>query len=189
MRNTWKILLLVLLCMSLCGCGKKKAAEDVPSAEPTPVQQDAGPMEVKLNLSNLYDYFEYREYYGSVKDDSGNTTSVQISYGLALRDGYIAANDPGHPDTMSLHFTAEGVVRHGEYKVDFNTLQYSGETWDQKSETISEDLSFWGKGDRTTLWPFGTYSSNYIITMENFTVTQVSGTVHLLRGYRPAEEG
>ena len=189
LQRTLCLLLILALCLGLAGCGKKKS--DLPSEEPEaspPVPAEDQMLEVKLSLSNLDQYFEYKEYTNCVKDDNGNTTSVQVSYGLALRSGYIAANDPEHPDTMSLSFTAEGVVRSGDFTVDFNTLQYTGTVADEKTEQIQEDLKFWPQGDRTTLWTFGNYGSSYIIFLRNFTVTRFSGTVHLLRGYRPVED-
>ena len=76
-------------------------------------------------------------------------------------------------------FTAEGVSQNGEYTVDFQTLQYSGTTWSEERETISDTLSFWPQGNRTVSYPYGTISSSYIITFRSMNITAVSGSIYL----------
>ena len=180
----WIALLLALaLGLSLCACGGRKSSS---SASEGNVDAD-DVFEVKITLDNLYDYFEYREYTSSVKGDNGKTSSVQISYGLALREGYTAANSPKYKDTMTITFTAEGMVNSGDFIVDFNTLQYTGTVSQTERKTITETLSFWPKGDRTTTWTYGNYGSTYILYLENFTVTKASGSVFLRRAETPSE--
>lgn len=170
------LLLAVLMCFSLCACGNKRPAS--PSApEEQEVQSEV--FEVRITLDNLYDYFEYREYTSSVKGDDGKTASVQVSYGLALKEIYTAANSPEYTDTMKITFSADGVVRSGSFTVDFTTLQYTGTVNSTETRAITEELSFWPKGDRTTTWTFGNYGSSYILSLENFHVTQASGSVFL----------
>ncbi len=77
-------------------------------------------------------------------------------------------------------FTAEGVSQNGEYNVDFQTLQYSGTTWSEERETISDTLSFWPQGNRTVSYPYGTISSSYIITFRSMNITAVSGSIYLM---------
>ena len=95
-------------------------------------------------------------------------------------EGYQAANDPDHKDTLRVSFTAEGVSQNGEYNVDFQTLQYSGTTWSEERETISDTLSFWPQGNRTVSYPYGTISSSYIITFRSMNITAVSGSIYLM---------
>ena len=46
--------------------------------------------------------------------------------------------------------------------------------------TISETLPFWPQGNRTMTWQYGFISSSYVTTIQNFTVTAVSGSIFLL---------
>lgn len=171
------VLLLFALSIVLCACGKDEPAASTVS-EAVPAESDPI-VEVKITLDNLYDYFEYKEYPAYYKDEDGNTTSVQISYGLALKEGYTAANTAKHKDTMEITFTADGIVQSGSFDVDFTTLQYSGSAASTERETISKTLAFWPKGNRTFVWTFGNYSSSYIMYLENFTVTSAKGSVWL----------
>ena len=156
---------LVLLCL-LSGCGrqKKEQEEEPDSPAGLPI------VEVRLTPDNFYDYFDYKEYPSYATDEDGNINACNLSYGFALREGYQAANDP----------TAEGVSQNGEYNVDFQTLQYSGTTWSEERETISDTLSFWPQGNRTVSYPYGTISSSYIITFRSMNITAVSGSIYLM---------
>ena len=177
MKRTLIILLTVCLLLSLCACGKEETEEPMqilaPQETPNPV------FEVKITLDNLYDYFEYREYPAAVKNDNGGISNVQVSYGLALKEGYTAANSSKYKDTMEITFTADGVVNSGSFDVDFATLQYSGTVTSTERNSITHTLKFWPKGDRTTIWTFGNYSDSYILYLENFTVTSAKGSVYL----------
>ena len=177
MKRTLIILLTVCLLLSLCACGKEKAEEPAqilaPQETPNPV------FEVKITLDNLYDYFEYREYPAAVKNDNGGISNVQVSYGLALKEGYTAANSSKYKDTMEITFTADGVVNSGSFDVDFASLQYSGTVTGTERSSITHTLKFWPKGDRTTTWTFGNYSDSYILYLENFTVTSAKGSIYL----------
>lgn len=181
MKKIHFIFLLLLLSILLCGCGKKEAVI-LPGATEAVPEASNSVVEVKITLDNLYDYFEYKEYPTYYKDGNGDVTSVQISYGLALREGYTAANLPNRKDTMEITFTADGIVKSGSFDVDFTTLQYSGTTTTSETETISKTLAFWPKGDRTFIWTFGNYSTSYIMYLENFTVTSAKGSIFLKNG-------
>ena len=167
-------LLLSLLLLSGCGKQKKKAEDDEGAS--------AGPqiVEVRLNADNFYDFFDYKEYPSYATDEDGNINACNLSYGFALREGYQAANDPDHKDTLRVSFTAEGVSQNGEYSVDYQTLQYSGTTWSEERETISDTLTFWPQGNRTISYPYGTISSSYIIMFRSMNVTSVTGSIFLL---------
>lgn len=170
-------LLTFCLLFSLCACGKDEPAEPAPSQT---VQEAANPIyEVKITMDNLYDYFEYREYTTYIKNDNGSISNVQVSYGLALKEGYTAANSPKYKDTMEITFTADGVVNSGDFDVDYTTLQYSGTVTSTERSTVTETLKFWPKGDRTVIWTFGNYSDCYILYLENFTVTSAKGSIFL----------
>ena len=177
MKRILFTLLAACLLLSICACGKEEAEEPVqilaPQETPNPV------FEVKITLDNLYDYFEYREYPAAVKNDNGGISNVQVSYGLALKEGYTAANSSKYKDTMEITFTADGVVNSGSFDVDFATLQFSGTVTSTERNSITQTLKFWPKGDRTTTWTFGNYSDSYILYLENFTVTSAKGSVYL----------
>ena len=177
MKRTLISLLALCLLLFLCACGKEEAEEpaqiQAPQETPNPV------FEVKITLDNLYDYFEYREYPVTVKNDNGDISNVQVSYGLALKEGYTAANSSKYKDTMEITFTADGVVNSGSFEVDFATLQYSGTVTSTERSSITHTLKFWPKGDRTTTWTFGNYSDSYILYLENFTVTSAKGSIYL----------
>lgn len=177
MKKIRTVFLILLLSLFLCACGKQEPAVSVPTGGTEEVSNPV--FEVKITLDNLYDYFEYKEYPSYYTDEAGNTTSVQISYGLALKEGYTAANMSNRKDTMEITFTADGIVNTGSFDVDFTTLQYSGTVTSTETKAVSETLAFWPKGDRTFVWAFGNYSSSYIIYLENFTVTSAKGSVFL----------
>ena len=103
--------------------------------------------------------------------------ALMLSGALALPAGSWAAPTEG----------TGGETLTGEYVVDFDTLQYTGVTHNAQSSKISQELVFWPKGDRTTNWAFGNYSSSYILYLENFRITEVSGSVWLKRA-EPKEE-
>ncbi|MCI7740857.1 MAG: hypothetical protein MSO56_00910 [Clostridiales bacterium] len=177
MKKLLIFLLTFCLLFSLCACGKDEPAEPAPSQT---VQEAANPIyEVKITMDNLYDYFEYREYTTYIKNDNGSISNVQVSYGLALKEGYTAANSPKYKDTMEITFTADGVVNSGDFDVDYTTLQYSGTVTSTERSTVTETLKFWPKGDRTVIWTFGNYSDCYILYLENFTVTSAKGSIFL----------
>ena len=179
MKKTIALLLAAAMLLSLSACGKKKAkeeAEETPQAAPS----DAV-MEVKITLNNLYQYFEYKEYPSAVRGEENTDiiSSVQISYGLALREGYTAAREPEYNHTLQVTFIADGVIKSGNFDVDFETLQYSGEEYSVERETVSETLGFWPEGDRTFVWTFGNYSKSNILYLENFQIISATGTVYL----------
>lgn len=156
-------------------------------AAPTVTADPNQVYEIKITMDNLYDFFYYKEYRADIRgENSSEINSAQISYGLQLKEAFVAADDGVHKDTMELHFEADGVVMSGLFDVDFNTLQYTGDVYSSETTHISESLSFWPKGSRTTVWTFGNYSSSYILYLENFTVTDVSGSIFVR--YAPPEE-
>ena len=174
--------LVLALCMLLCltGCGrksKKEAASAVP-AVPTPTPNEV--FEVKMSLDNLYTYFDYKEYRADVRDEnSSEIDSSTIAYGLQLKPQFAAANEAAHKDTMILRFEADGVVMSGDFQINFQDLSYTGYADTNERVHVSETLRFWPKGDRTTTWAFGNYSSSNIMYFDSFRVTQVTGSVFL----------
>ena len=180
-RKAIALLLALLMVLSLTACGRKaKEKKTAAAASPTPVPNEA--FEVKLNLDNFLDYFYYKEYRADVRDE--NTSEIDsstISYGFQLKEQYTAANEEKHKDTMALHFKADGVVMEGSFDINFDDLSHTGLTDSIERTSVEETLHFWGKGDRTTWWTFGNYSSSYIMYLENFTVTDVSGSIWLKR--------
>ena len=180
-RKAIALLLALLMVLSLKACGRKaKEKKAAAAASPTPVPNEA--FEVKLNLDNFLDYFYYKEYRADVRDE--NTSEIDsstISYGFQLKEQYTAANEEKHKDTMALHFKADGVVMEGSFDINFDDLSHTGLADSIERTSVEETLHFWGKGDRTTWWTFGNYSSSYIMYLENFTVTDVSGSVWLKR--------
>jgi len=176
-----KRIMLCLLCFvllfSLPACGKKKKQEQgntnvVVSAAPTVY-------EVEITPQNIFDYFDFKQYPTHLKDEDGNVTSVQIAYGLELKEGYYAANSDEYEDTMELSFTAEGVVNEGTFTIDFDTLQYGGTITETSYVTVSETLKFWPKGNRTTVWSFGLFSRGYVNYFQNFVITDAKGSIFI----------
>ena len=185
MQKTKRIIALVLaltMALSLCGCKKKNKKKDEVQAQPIATAMPNDPFEVRLTPENFFEYFDYKEYRTDVRSETDSKIlSANIAYGFQLKEQYTAANDPALKDTLKVRFEAAGVVLTGEYTVDFDTLQYTGVTHDAQSSKISQELVFWPKGDRTSNWAFGNYSSSYILYLENFRVTSVSGSVWLKR--------
>ena len=173
------LLSLLLTAALLAGCGRQSESAEEPEPE-----VPAGPqiMEVQITGANFYDYFDYREYPAYATDEDGNINACNLSYGFSLRDGYTAANDPEHKDTLQVSFTAEGVSQNGDFDVNFQTLRYSGSAVSEERETVADTLTFWPQGGRTVSFPYGTISSSYIIKLYNFTVTSVSGSIWLRIG-------
>ena len=179
MRRLIALLLALGMALTLCACGKKKkTAEETPPPAPTPTPNET--FEVKLSLENLYTYFDYKEYRADVRDENtSEINSSTIAYGLQLKPQFTAANDPAHKDTMVLTFEAEGRVMSGDFAVNFDDLSFTGMPETQERVHVSERLHFWPKGDRTTTWAFGNYSSSNIMYFDRFDVTHVSGSVFL----------
>ena len=182
-RSVLLILLLALCLLTACGKQKEKEAseEDVPK----------GPeiVEVKITGANFYDYFDYKDYPSFATDEDGNITACNLSCGFSLKEGLAAANDPDHKDTLKVSFTADVLSQHGEFSIDFQdaasgTVPRYEVLWidpeGTQTGTISETLPFWPQGNRTMTWQYGFISSSYVTTIQNFSVTAVSGSVFLL---------
>ena len=185
MKKTTLLLIPLLVLSLLTACGRQKET-DAPDEE-----VPAGPkiVEVKITGANFYDYFDYRDYPSFATDEDGNITECNLSCGFSLKEGWVAANDPDHKDTLKVSFTANVLSQHGEFNIDFKNLSDSGipryETlWINPDETvtgtISETLPFWPQGNRTMTWQYGFLSSSYVTTIQSFTVTAVSGSIFLL---------
>lgn len=180
-RLTALLLALCTVC-TLAACGKKSKKEGAEQASPAPTPIPNEAFEVKITLDNLYQYFDYREYRADVRDEnSSEINSSTVAYGLQLKDAFTAANDPRHRDTMTLTFEADGVVLSGDFEVNFDDLSYTGTAAATEHTHVKEQLHFWAKGDRTTTWAFGNYSSSNIMYFERFAVTEASGSVWLKR--------
>ena len=174
--------LVLALCMLLCltGCKRKNKKETAPAAPAVPTPTPNEVFEVKLSLDNLFTYFDYKEYRADVRDEnSSEIDSSTIAYGLQLKPQFTAANDLEHKDTMLLRFEADGVVMSGDFQINFTDLSYTGYADTNERVHVSETLHFWPKGDRTTTWAFGNYSSSNIMFFDSFRVTQVTGSVFL----------
>ena len=174
--------LVLALCMLLCltGCKRKNKKETAPAAPAVPTPTPNEVFEVRLTLDNLFTYFDYKEYRADVRDEnSSEIDSSTIAYGLQLKPQFTAANDLEHKDTMLLRFEADGVVMSGDFQINFTDLSYTGYADTNERVHVSETLHFWPKGDRTTTWAFGNYSSSNIMFFDSFRVTQVTGSVFL----------
>lgn len=172
-----RILVLFLLVAVLCGCGKGKDKQK--NNEDILVSAPPAFYEVDIDLNNIFDYFEFKQYPTYFKNDNGDVTSVQIAYGLELKEGYYALNSPEHKDTMTLKFKADGIINEGEFDINYETLQYSGNISSTEYTTVEETLKFWPKGNRTTVWTFGNFSSSYVIYFQNFYVMEASGKIFI----------
>ena len=173
------ILCLVLLvsAFGLSACGKKKAnSKDDGETTASGVKI----REVKINGSNFYDYFEYKEYPKYQTDEDGVINACELSYGFSLREGYTAANDPEHKDTLKVSFTADEVSQNGEFDVNFQNLTWTGNAYSEEHVPVSETLTFWPQGNKTLSYPAGLISTSYIIRLEAFTVTSVEGSIYLI---------
>ena len=179
MRRAVALLLCLGMALCLCACsGKKKAEPSAAPAVPTPTPNEV--FEVRLSPENFYTYFEYKEYRADIRDENtSDINSSTIAYGFALKPQFTAANDLEHKDTMLLRFEADGVVMSGDFQINFNDLSYTGYADTNERVHVSETLHFWPKGDRTTTWAFGNYSSSNIMFFDSFRVTQVTGSVFL----------
>lgn len=182
MKKILSFVLCAAMLLCLCACGKDDESTPAEPEESAAVDYDRI-YEVDITPENLLDYFEFKAFRADSKltdgDNAGEITSVQMSYGFALRQGYTAANDSEHKDTLKIDFTATGVVKTGNFTVDFNTLEYTGEVTSSETVPIEDSLTFWPKGDRTTTYPYGNYSDTYIIYLENFNLSSVSGKVYI----------
>ena len=172
-----RIYLVLLLVLMLCACGKDK--EKSQGTEDIVISAPPAYYEVDIDLSNIFDYFEFKQYPTYFKNDNGDITSVQIGYGLELKEGYYAYNSKDHKDTMTLKFKADGIINEGEFDINYETFQYSGNISKTDYTTVEETLKFWPKGNRTTTWTFGHFSSSYVIYFQNFYVMEASGKIFI----------
>ena len=185
MKKASLLLILLLVLSLLTACGRQKEKDEPDEEVP------AGPkiVEVKITGANFYDYFDYRDYPSFATDEDGNITECNLSCGFSLKEGWVAANDPDHKDTLKVSFTADVLSQHGEFNIDFQSATGGGTPryevlWLNPDETvtgtISETLPFWPQGNRTMTWQYGFLSSSYVTTIQSFTVTAVSGSIFLL---------
>jgi len=179
-----RICLFIVICLCaalLAGCGKKNTADSVHLPDETAKPQKSDILKVSINANNLYDYFEYTEIKSTMKNDNGTISNVQVSYALKLKDGYEPADPEQYNNTLEVEFTARGVIREGEFDVNYDTLEYTGTTNGEPQYTsVNETLTFWPQGSRTTAYTYGNYSSTFIIYLENFTVTNAKGNIYLI---------
>ena len=181
MKKGFAAILALCMILSLTACGRREkhvSPEPAPAAAPVPTANE--PFEVRLTLDNLYQYFDYKEFRADVRDEvTSEIDSATIAYGLQLKEQFTAVNDGEHKDTMVLRFSADGVVLSGSFDIDFDDLSFTGTTDSAQTVEIREELHFWPKGNRTTTWTYGNYSSSNIMYLEHFVVTDVSGSVFL----------
>ena len=185
-KKKLSVLLILLLALSfLTACGRKNE-KDAPDED---VPEGPKIAEVKITGANFYDYFDYKDYPSFATDEDGNITACNLSCGFSLKEGLVAANDPDHKDTLKVSFTADVLSQHGEFNIDFQdaaagTPPRYEVLWidpeGTQTGTISETLPFWPQGNRTMSWQYGFLSSSYVTTIQNFTVTAVSGSIFLL---------
>lgn len=182
-KKTAALLCAAVLLLALGGCGKNRNEVDKEAIEAAgfSAQQNSGghDYEVKINMNNLWEYFEYKEFVSLLKEDAGSVSSANVSYGLQLKDGFKAANSKEHKDTLKLTFTASGEVNQGQFTVDFDTLQWTGTITSTERVTVSDELEFWAKGNRTSTWQFGVYSTGYVNFFDSFTITSATGSIWL----------
>ncbi|MBP5744310.1 MAG: hypothetical protein J6W44_05345 [Oscillospiraceae bacterium] len=173
------LLCLVLLfsAFGLSACGREKSPS---KDEGETTSSGVKIREVKISGSNFYDYFEYKEYPKYQTDEDGVINACELSYGFSLREGYVAANDPDHKDTLKVSFTADEVSQNGEFDINFQNLTWSGNVFSEEHTPVSETLTFWPQGNKTLSYPAGLISTTYIIRLEAFTVTSVEGSIYLI---------
>ena len=180
-RLSFRALLLCLVLLvsafGLSACGKEKPAK---MDETETTASGVKIREVKLSGANFYDYFDYKEYPKYQTDEDGVINACELSYGFSLREGYVAANDPDHKDTLKVSFTADEVSQNGEFDVNFQNLTWTGSVSSEEHTPVSETLTFWPQGNRTLSYPAGLVSTTYIIRLEAFTVTSVEGSIYLV---------
>ncbi len=180
MKKAIAILLALAMLPCLFGCGKKTEAGGTPVV-PSGEEKLQDYVKVNITKDNFDQYFSYREYISYTKGENSNDiSSAQISYGYELREGFLAADPEGEKSTLELSFAADGVVYNGSYTINFETLEYSGTTTGTESKLVTGTLGFWPQGGRTVLFPYGVYRDTYVIRLENFRLTNVSGTIYLL---------
>lgn len=181
LRKISAVFLCAVTLICLCACAKKDEAPEAPE-ESAGVDYERV-YEVDITPDNLLDYFEFKVFHAQSKltdgENAGEVTSVQLSYGFVLRQGYTAANDDAHKDTLKIGFTATGVVKSGNFSVDFNSLSYTGDVLSTETVPIEGSLSFWPKGDRTTTYVYGNYSDSYVVYLEDFNLSSVSGKIYI----------
>ncbi len=170
------------MCITLLsGCGKKNTAESVVLPDETAAPQKSDVQRVQITPANVYNYFDYTEIKSTMKNDNGTISNVQVSYALKLKDEYKPADPELYKNTLEVEFTARGVIRQGEYSVNYDTLEYTGTTNGEPEYTaVNETLTFWPQGARTTAYTYGNYSSTFIIYLENFTVTNAKGYIYIM---------
>ena len=119
MKRLLALLLALLMAAGLAACGKNKAKPAEPTATPIPTPTPNEAFEVRLDLNNLYSYFDYKEYRADVRDETtSEIDSSTIAYGFQLKEQFTAANEEKHKDTMVLRFKADGVVMAGNFEID-----------------------------------------------------------------------
>ena len=180
MKRILALMTAAVMLLSLCACGKKKP-EPAPSDGVSQEEAEKEPVvKVDLTMANFYDYFYYKEFHSAAKSEkTGEINSMQILYGFVLKDGYTAETSPLYDSNLKVVFTATGVMNQGDFTVDFNTLEYTGNITGTDIIDVEEELVFWPKGNRTEIWAFGNYNRSYIMYLTDFRVKSVSGCIYL----------
>lgn len=178
-RFSAAVLALVMLLLSGCGGTKKPSAPVIGGHGAADKEEVEEVIRVDVNMANFLDYFQYREYTSAAKEDDGRVESVAVLYGFELKDGYKADTSGSYLNTLKVGVSANAVVMKGTFRVDYNTLTYTGVPDSTEVQEVREELVFWPKGSRTEIFQYGLYSTSYIITLQDFSVTSVSGCIYI----------
>ena len=164
MKKTIALLLVLVLCLSLCACGKKTEA-------------------VEITIDNWEQYFTISYVDTWQKNSFGEYDDLKVDAVFALKPEYIGRIADKKDSTMVVDFSCDGTVKGAN--IDFESQTYTIVN-ERKVEPFQEIFSIDCKQldtpynfTSTNLEPATIDGIRYIMVCENGVINRIQGTIHI----------
>lgn len=203
MKKAISLLLVLMLCLSLCACGGSnempeaqvstdpattpEATEPATTEATEPEESELTTVCVEITLENWQDYFELREYTEFVENGFGEIDDAKTLWSVVSKDGY-TVDEENCDVTFEFTYDEESVV--ATINTETKTVVYGEATGSSTSEPVVETMNNVGQyiGEYTHD-RYGEYLTSEFFDLEdaqlvsvfdrrvvNVTVLRISGT-------------